>query len=728
MLKWLIAWADRVAAKLLNDSSMRLFSAQPIAPNYLTVVVLMAVALALRLAMAPVQAGLQYVTFFPAITLAAFLGGMRAGLVATAIGMTLATVIFTPPYYSLSWAVVHKSLWSNLVFLVDGCIVSLVIDAMHRYRRRYQAELVGAQRASTQLAELNQQLRIAAVAFESIEAIMIADAEARIVQVNSAFERYSGYTAAEVVGQNPRMLASGRHDRAFYQAMWDTLLDTGTWSGEIWDRHKSGHIYPKQMTITAIRNEAGDTTHYVSIFTDITERKRAEEAIHNLAFYDPLTGLPNRRLLADRMGTALATAVRERHWGAVLCLDMDRFKLLNDSLGHHHGDLFLIAIAQRLRGLVRKTDTVARLGGDEFVLLVSNISGDAGEASVKVAHLADKVREALAQPYQLDHYTHHSTASIGVCLYGGPDVQVDELLQRADKAMYESKESGRNRVRFFDPQLQAAVRAHEVLEAELRQAIAAQQFSLFYQLKVNAQGQPLAAEAMVRWHHPTRGLLLPEHFMHVAEGSPMLPLIGQWALDTACQQLAAWQGHPQAAGLALAVNIHPQQFAQPDFMELLSDMLRAHGAPPGKLRLNLVEAAVLTDVEGSLRRMRELRETMGVHLVLDHFGTGYSSLSALQRLPLDKVKIDASLVARVLDDPESAAMIRVLVGVARQFHLQVLANGVDSAAQFQVLVEAGCDAFQGSLFGPPLAVDAFNLMLAHGRHKAAGLSAITPAG
>jgi diguanylate cyclase (GGDEF)-like protein/PAS domain S-box-containing protein len=434
--------------------------------RYLFACVLMVLALLVRLAIAPVSAGLQYVTFFPAVTLAAIVGGYRAGLFTTIIGLAFATYIFTPPYYSISIEVLQLSFWSNLVFLMDGIIVSFSIEAMHRFRQKYEKEFEEAKVSEGLVMALNreltehitkrkqneEQLRVAAAAFETHDAILITDANANIIRVNHAFTNITGYSPEDVLGKNPRILSSGRQDKAFYAAMWQQLLATGSWTGEMWDRRKSGQIYPKWLTITAVKNEQGETTEYVSIFSDITARKQAEEEIHNLAFYDALTKLPNRRLLLDRFLRARSVSARSNYYGAVLFLDMDRFKTLNDTLGHDHGDLLLIEVAQRIQSCVREVDTVARFGGDEFVVLLEEVDTSAEQASQKVALIAEKIRAVLAAPYQLNDHEYHSSPSIGVCLYRGNTESVDTLLKHADLAMYQAKDSGKNAVRFHDPE------------------------------------------------------------------------------------------------------------------------------------------------------------------------------------------------------------------------------------------------------------------------------------
>jgi diguanylate cyclase (GGDEF)-like protein/PAS domain S-box-containing protein len=562
----------------------------------------------------------------------------------------------------------------------------------------------------TRRKQAEQDLRVAATAFETHDAIMITGADANIIRVNQAFTDITGYRADEVLGKNPRIMSSGRQDRNFYIEMWQQLLHTGSWAGEVWDRRKSGQIYPKWLTITAVKDEHGEITHYVGIFSDITARKHAEEEIRNLAFYDALTKLPNRRLFLDRFRAALPASARHRNYGAVLFIDMDKFKQLNDTLGHDYGDLMLIEVAHRIKSCVREMDTVARLGGDEFVVLIEEVSKNMEEASHKVGLVAEKIRGTLSQPYQLKDHEHHSSPSIGISLYRGNENPVEELLRHADMAMYQAKDAGRNAVRFFDPVMQENVAAHAALEHDLRNALAMNQLQLYYQMQVDGSQQPIGAEALLRWVHPLRGVVGPADFIPVAEESTLILDIGQWVLDEACRQLALWDGHEKVRDLSLAVNVSAKQFALPDFVERVDEALRKYGVAPSRLKLELTESMVLGDLAGTVAKMLKLRE-LGVRLSMDDFGTGYSSLSYLKCLPLDQLKIDQSFVRGIVTDSNDALLVQTIIDLAQNFRLNVIAEGVENEAQLAFLKQHRCMAYQGYLFSRPVPVEEFEAML-----------------
>jgi len=563
---------------------------------------------------------------------------------------------------------------------------------------------------TTERRKAEYDLRIAAATFETHEAIMITDANANILRVNHAFETITGFTANEVVGHNPRILSSGRHDQTFYHSMWQCLLTTGMWEGEMWDRRKSGQIYPKWLTITALKDTQSKPTEYVAIFTDITERKRAEEDIRNLAFYDPLTSLPNRRLLLDRLKLTLTASERSKQYGALLFLDMDKFKSLNDLLGHEVGDQMLIEVADRIKFNVREADTVARFGGDEFVVLFEDLGEELEDASQKVALIGEKIRSTLALPYHFKHHIHNSSPSIGICMYRGNTVPGGDLIKHADIAMYQAKNAGRNRVQFFDPVLQKTVETRITLESDLRLAISAQQFQLYYQVQCDNNNKAFGAETLIRWIHPERGMISPAEFIPVAEESDLILDIGLWVINTACRQLATWSNNDATQHLLLAINVSAHQFMMSNFVDTIQAAIKTYDIDPSRLKLELTESVILNDVEEIVQKMQVLKE-LGIRLSLDDFGTGYSSLSYLKKLPINQIKIDQSFVRDIASDPNDAVMVKNIIDIAKNFHLNVIAEGVETQEQFEFLQRNGCMAYQGYLFGKPLPLEKFECLL-----------------
>jgi diguanylate cyclase (GGDEF)-like protein/PAS domain S-box-containing protein len=551
-----------------------------------------------------------------------------------------------------------------------------------------------------------RQLRVAAAIFESQEGMVVTDAKGLILRVNTAFTEITGFSATEVVGQNPRLLRSGRHDAAFYAEMWQSIESTGSWRGEIWNRRKSGEVYPEWLTISTVRDVSGEVANYVATLTDITLRKTAEVEINNLAFYDTLTSLPNRRLLLDRLHQALAASVRSGRFGALLFLDLDNFKALNDTLGHDIGDLLLQRVAERLASCVREGDTVARLGGDEFVVMLEDLSEGLEEAATHTEIVGGKILAALNEPYQLGNYEHRSTPSIGITLFADGHGSIDELLKRADLAMYQAKAAGRNTLRFFDPEMQAVVTARVTLEAALREAVLKDQFLLYYQAQVDGDGRLTGVEVLLRWQHPQRGLVPPLEFIWLAEETGVIQAVGSWVLETACTKLAEWANRPKMAHLMIAVNVSAKQFHQKDFVDQVLAVLERTGADPHRLKLELTESLLVEDVEEVIKKMVALREK-GVSFSLDDFGTGYSSLSYLRRLPLDQLKIDQSFVRDVLTDHNDAAIARTVVALGQSLGLAVIAEGVETEAQRDFLTSHGCLAYQGFLFSRPLPLEAF---------------------
>jgi len=551
-----------------------------------------------------------------------------------------------------------------------------------------------------------EELRIAAIAFESQQGMMVTDPRGVIVRVNQAFTRLTGYSAEEAVGQTSALLKSGRHDLAFYQGMWETLKQKGYWQGQMWNRRKNGKIYAEWLTITAVAAPDGRITHYVGTFSDITQNREAEAEIHRLAYYDPLTQLPNRRLLQDRLGQALAATTRSGHCGAILFLDLDNFKTLNDTRGHDVGDLLLAEVAQRLHACVRGGDTVARLGGDEFVVLLEDLSGEVEEAAAQAKLVGDKMQESIAQSYLLKECEYHCTTSIGIGLFRDNNVTVEELLKHADLAMYQSKNAGRNTLRFFDPAMQAALDERSALEADLRQALKLRQLRLYYQPQMESARGVIGAEALLRWVHPKRGLVAPGEFIPLAEETGLILPIGHWVLVTACAQIKKWEGNPHTRELRLAVNVSARQFRQPDFAAQVQQVLAQSGADPTRLKLELTESLVLDNVSDTIAKMQALK-AIGVGFSMDDFGTGYSSLSYLTRLPLDQLKIDRSFIRDFGSDPNGAAIVQTIIIMGQTLGLNVIAEGVETEAQREFLARNGCHTFQGFLFSRPVPLAEF---------------------
>ncbi|HTD03549.1 bifunctional diguanylate cyclase/phosphodiesterase [Undibacterium sp.] len=586
----------------------------------------------------------------------------------------------------------NQRFWLFLLLMVAGSMLIVAASAIVLYLREAQ--------------KTEADLRVAATAFESQEGMVITDAANVILRINRAFTDITGYTAADIVGRELSIFDTSRHDADFHAGIWRSVHRDGSWQGEIWNRRKNGEAYPESLTITAVKGAAGNITHYVSALTDITQRKTAEEEIKNLALYDFLTRLPNRRCLMERLQQALAASARSGRQGALLFIDLDNFKDINDTLGHNMGDLLLQQTAQRFTACVRESDTVARLGGDEFVVMLENLCENPQEAAEQVAVVGEKILDTLNQPYLLGTHQFSCTSSVGVTLFLGHSENIEDLLKQTDLAMYQAKAAGRNTLRFFNPSMQAAVTARTALDTDLRQGLQLSQFQLYYQPQVDGAGRLTGAEALIRWHHPQRGTVSPAEFIPAAEESGLILPLGQWVLETACSQLVAWAAQPETAHLSLAVNVSPRQFRHADFVGQVLAMLDRLGVDPCKLKLELTESLLLDDVEETVAKMMALK-TRGVGFSLDDFGTGYSSLSYLKRLPFFQLKIDQSFVRNILNNPNDAAITKTIMALAQSMGLAVIAEGVESEEQRNFLAGQGCHAYQGYLFGRPQPPEAF---------------------
>jgi diguanylate cyclase (GGDEF)-like protein/PAS domain S-box-containing protein len=572
------------------------------------------------------------------------------------------------------------------------------------------SQFIGVLRDVTERRQAEDALRIAATVFEAQEGLMVTDANTIIQRVNQSFTRITGYSAEEAIGRKPAFLQSGKHGPEFYKSMWEKIARDGYWQGEVWNRRKDGDTYLEWLTITAVANTYGKVTHYVAGFFDITDTRDAEEKIRRLAFYDPLTMLPNRRLMIDRLTQALPASARSNAYGALLFIDLDDFKTLNDTRGHDVGDMLLVQVAQRLLRCVRETDTVSRFGGDEFVVMIENIGTEETTAARQAELIGEKIRQELNTLYHFHDFEYHSSSSIGVCLFHGNELQIDEILKRADAAMYQSKRSGRNILQFFDPQMQAVLEARLSLDADLRQALVRNQLLPYYQAQVNRSGEVVGAEMLLRWQHPQRGLVSPLEFIPLAEETGLILTIGRWLLDIACTQLKTWEQDERSASLRLSVNVSARQFRQPDFVDQVRYALEHTRANPDRLKLEVTESIVLEDIDGAIRKMQEIK-ALGVRFSMDDFGTGYSSLAYLTQLPFDELKIDRSFVHNFGMKSSDAVIVQTIVAMANTLGIEVIAEGVETEAQQRFLGSIGCHRYQGYLYSKPVPLDDFEQML-----------------
>lgn len=554
----------------------------------------------------------------------------------------------------------------------------------------------------TALHALQKELHLAKKVIESSpDGLMITDTQGCIVSVNPAFTRLTGYTDREVMGQSPSILKSGRHDKAFYDLMWNEIYTTGYWRGEVWNRRKNGEIYPELLTITAVCNPDGEITHYAALFSDISQIKNNEELIHSLAYYDPLTGLPNRRLLEDRLQVALAHAHRSHSRVAVMFVDLDRFKRINDSLGHTVGDRVLVEAARRLKQCLREDDTIARTGGDEFLVLLNHFESDDAPAQA-----AMRIIEALRQPIVVDGRELVITTSLGVSVYPEDGQDGNVLIKNADTAMYRAKDEGRNSFQMYQTAMNARSLEHLALEAALHHALGRDELALHYQPVIDiSTGKVVAAEALLRWQHPDRGLISPGEFIPIAEDTGLIVPIGAWVVREACRQHQAWAR--QGLDLpAMKVNLSARQFRDPNLLEMISSVLAETGMPASSLNFELTESILMDASEHGIAILISMR-ALGLGLALDDFGTGYSSLAYLKRFPINELKIDRLFVRDIELNQSDAAIARAIVTLAHSLGQKVVAEGIETCAQLKTLTDSGCDMAQGYLFSRPVAAEAF---------------------
>ncbi len=658
--------------------------------------------------------GLRTPIFFVHPLIVFFLGWVvsaRAALITAAIttasivGFVLAPGLGWHPDTPQAPPILHAIIQVAVLLLSAALVIYLV--------RAYRRQLEDMERANREAAHANAVLRQSelkfATAFASspVAASMATLEEGRIMEVNANFERDFGWSQVDVVGRTAVEVGLWP-DIQRRQHFADLLLRHGrTVNFETIWRHRNGEL--RNVSISGEIIEIDGQRCILAYTTDITARKAADEQIQRLAFYDPLTGLPNRRLLMDRLELAMAACLRHQRQGALLFIDLDNFKTLNDSYGHDKGDLLLKQVATRLVDHVREDDTVARLGGDEFVVMLEDLHADAVEAATQAETVARKIMSALNEKYDIRPLSFHSTPSVGITLFGTRHESAEEPIKRADLAMYQAKGAGRNTVRFFDPRMQAVMNERAAMERDLRLAIQSQQFTLHYQPQVQRGGLVSGVEVLLRWPHPQRGLVPPADFIALAEETGLIVPIGAFVLEQVCAQLAHWSTRPGMSHLTLSVNVSPRQFQKEDFVEQVLGALARSGAPPQRLKLELTESLLIANVDEVIRKMDALK-AHGVGFSLDDFGTGYSSLAYLKRLPLDQLKIDQGFVRDILVDPNDAAIARMVIVLAESLGLEVMAEGVETVEQQQALQAQGCHAYQGYLYSRPLPVDAFEAL------------------
>ena len=554
-----------------------------------------------------------------------------------------------------------------------------------------------ASRLAQPLQENRERLRQAAAVFDCTrEGVLVTDAKGLIVHVNRAFVEITGYRREDVMGQQPSLFKSGRHSSGFYQQMFQALGRTGEWSGEIWNRRKSGEIYPQWQTIRAVQDDRGHVSHYVAVFSDITAIKHSEHELAHLAHHDPLTDLPNRLLFTDRAEQALASAQVHKRGCALLLLDLDHFKIINDSLGHNVGDQLLKLVGERLKALFGPGVTLARLGGDEFAVLAESCP-----QVVQAAGLAQRMLDAMKQPFIFDGHQLFISASVGISLFPSDALSAEQLLRNADSALFKAKSAGREGYALYTEELTAHAQNRVEIASELRRALDQHELRVYYQPVHDLQDSRLiGVEALVRWEHPERGLVPPGDFIPIAERTGLIADIDAWVLDQSCRQMGRWlaQGVPLNF---IAVNVSSRLFARRELYEQVAQVLHDTGLDPAFLELEVTESAVMDDPEAALEQLHRLRE-LGLRLAIDDFGTGYSSLLRLKRLPVQKLKIDQGFVAGLPWDEDDAAIVRVVIALAKSMGMQVHAEGIEQVEQARFLLEHECDLGQGYWFGRPV--------------------------
>ncbi|WP_314384577.1 phosphodiesterase DibA [Pseudomonas brenneri] len=621
--------------------------------------------------------------------LLSYRGALRAGLVYLLISILwiqLSQQVFITfldePSEVVHWQMLRGYLWVTL----SALFIFLLCARCARVHRIQQP-----------LKENRERLRQAAAVFDCTrEGVLVTDTRGRIVHVNRAFIEITGYQVEDVMGRQPSLFKSGRHSPAFYEQMFRTLNQDGEWSGEIWNRRKSGEIYPQWQTIRVIHDDQGQISHYVAVFSDISAIKHSERELAHLAHHDPLTDLPNRLLFTDRAEQALASAQIHKRGCALLLLDLDHFKIINDSLGHNVGDQLLKAVGERLQGLFGPGVTLARLGGDEFAVLAESCP-----QVVQAAALAQRIIDSMKQPFMFDGHQLFISASIGISLFPSDALSAEQLLRNADSALFKAKSTGREGYALYTEELTAHAQNRIEIGNELRRALDQQELRVYYQPVHDLQtSKMMGVEALVRWQHPQRGLVPPAEFIPIAERTGLIAEIDAWVMDQACRQMCQWLAEGRDLSF-LAVNISSRLFARHELYEQVAKVLHDTGLDPSKLELEVTESAVMDDPEVALEQMHRLRE-LGLSLAIDDFGTGYSSLLRLKRLPVQKLKIDQGFVAGLPWDEDDAAIVRVVIALAQSMGMLVHAEGIEQKEQAQFLLDHQCDMGQGYWFARPM--------------------------